>query len=267
MSIKHILYIFLAGFLVACQEKIELDLTEEGKKVTVEAYVCTEIDSSYVKLSFSAPFLNQNAIENITNASVQVVEEANPNPIVFTHVDKGLYRAPAGFKGNSGKNYELSIIVDGITYKSTSRLDSMFTVDPDLRSEFRAADGFIEEGYAITYFSIDNRSQPKYTWFQFGKNDTINEQEITFDNVNITTGQSVPFELPFFRPVSGDSVMLIFRSVDRNVYDYLNALFVLRSAAPGPFQTPPANPPTNISNGAIGYFVCSDVVRVWKKLP
>lgn len=267
MNIKHIIYIFLAGFLVSCQEAIELDLTEEGKKVTVEAYVCTETDSSYVKLSYSAPYLNQNGIENISNANVEVREEANPTPILFTHINEGIYRAPAGFKGLAGKTYELSITVDGNTYKSTSKLDSMFEVDPDLRIEFRPAEGFIPEGYSVTYFSIDNRSQPKYTWFQFGKNDTINDQEITFDNVNITTGQTVPFELPFFRPVSGDSVMLIFRSVDRNVYDYLNALFILRSAAPGPFQTPPANPPTNITNGGIGYFVCSDVVRVWKKIP
>ena len=53
--------------------------------------------------------------------------------------------------------------------------------------------------------------------------------------------------------VSGDSVKVDLVSFDKNAYDYYNTLKSTLSAG-GPFSAPPANPVSNISNKALGYF-------------
>jgi len=58
--------------------------------------------------------------------------------------------------------------------------------------------------------------------------------------------------------------MILFRSIDLNVSNYLNALFNINSGAPAIFQSPPANPPTNIKGDALGIFYATDVVRRWR---
>jgi hypothetical protein len=81
-----------------------------------------------------------------------------------------------------------------------------------------------------------------------------------FDN-GVTRSGSYEFELPFLRLQRNDYTYMIFRSVDKNMYDFINAYNSQTSGAPGPFQVPPANLPTNIEGGALGYFATYDVVR------
>jgi hypothetical protein len=51
------------------------------------------------------------------------------------------------------------------------------------------------------------------------------------------------------------------RSIDIKMRDFLAAYGSQNPNIPGPFQVPPANLPTNISGGAVGYFVGYDVKR------
>ncbi|MDX5320772.1 MAG: DUF4249 domain-containing protein, partial [Bacteroidota bacterium] len=174
---------------------------------------------------------------------------------------------PAGYKADTSTVYRLKVVVDGKEYTATSTLYPMFDVEPQLEFVYQPASGFLEEGYAVTYYSTDSRQDEIFTRFNFGENDTMFDAQILFTNADLKKFERVPFELPFYRAQSGDSVMLEFRSIDIPVARYLEAVSNLNSGAPGPFQTPPANPPTNISGGAVGYFMCTDVVRVGQRVP
>ncbi|HYG15800.1 MAG TPA: DUF4249 family protein [Bacteroidia bacterium] len=261
---KQLVYIIFAIItLASCQEKVDIDLGFAGEKLVVEGYVSNETDSSFVKLHLTAPYLGNEPSPAITNAVVEVTEDNNP-AVIFTHVGDGLYKPAPGYKGIADKTYKLKVVYDGKEYTSESKLEPMFEVDPVLQQEFRPADGFIEEGFAITYLSRDSRDPVKYTWFNFGKNDTLENFDVLFDSENTVLNQWLPFELPFFRAQKGDSVMMIFRSIDAGTSSYITALNSLSNGAPGPFQTPPANPPTNIKGGAVGLFYAADVVRRWR---
>jgi hypothetical protein len=50
---------------------------------------------------------------------------------------------------------------------------------------------------------------------------------------------------------TGDSVSVFLQSIDKASYDYFNTLLEISSDGQ---STTPANPNTNISNGALGYF-------------
>jgi hypothetical protein len=54
---------------------------------------------------------------------------------------------------------------------------------------------------------------------------------------------------------SGDTVAVVLQCIDKNVYNYLEAFKQVMNASS---LTTPANPPSNFSNGALGYFnACS----------
>ncbi len=266
MTVKK--FVILAASLAllsACTEKVDVQLGDTEPKVVIEAYLATETDSSYVKLSRSINYFASGGSPAITDATVEIT--GNGNTILFNHIADGLYKGPSGYMPDTAVTYTLKVLADGQEYTSVSTLYPMFYVDPQLQFEYRDASGFLDAGYAVTYWSSDSRPQEIHTQFKFGQNDTLFDQEIIFSNTDIVKNELRPFELPFYRPLSGDSVMLEFRSIDPQVAAYLVALANLNSGAPGPFQTPPANPPTNISGGAIGYFMATDVKRLGERIP
>lgn len=261
---KNLIYLFVIIIAFsACREKVDIDLNFAGQKLVVEGRVTTEQDSSQVMLSLTAPYNSTQVPPPVTNAVVEVSKDNGP-AIVFSHVGNGVYKPAAGFTGEKDHNYKLRIVYDGKEYTSESYLYPMFEVVDTLVQKFEPKQGFVDEGYSITYWSNDSRTPVKYTWFNFGKNDTLEDFDVLFDNSNLIRNSWQPFELPFFRGQKGDSVMVIFRSIDVYVNNYLLALGNLSSGAPGPFQTPPANPPTNLKGGALGFFYSADVVRRWR---
>ena len=253
--------------LTACEEQIDIDIPPTDKKVVVEAEVTTEKDSSYVRITQTADYYSTNPAPVINNATVTV------NGVPFTLVGNGLYRPASPFVGVANSTYELNIVHEGKTYKSSSKITPMFVVD-SVVPVFKTAEGFLQEGYTAVYYATDNRPQPAYTYYQFGKVsklfrdnpidtfyvDSMFNNRILFDNASTNRG-SYAFELPFLRLQAGDTVIQVFRSVDKNMFEFIRAYNTQTSGAPGPFQAPPSNLPTNISGGAMGYFATYDVLR------
>lgn len=260
---ESILALALIVLFSACEDKIDIDLSFAGQKPVVEGRVTTETDSSYIKLSYTAPYNSNEKPKVITTATVEVSKDNDP-AVIFNHVADGIYKPAAGFVGEKDHMYNLRIVIDGNEYTSQSYLYPMFQVEDTLVQKFEPAQGFLDEGYSITYNAIYNQTPTKYYWFNFGKNDTIEDFDVLFDNADFPMNQTQPFELPFFRAQKGDSVMLIFRSIDVYVNNYIYALGNLDNGGPGLFQSPPANPPTNIKGNALGFFYASEVVRRWR---
>lgn len=258
-SIIHFLLFVISFTLVSCEQEIDIAIPASDNRVVIEAEVTTETDSSYVRITRTGDYYSTNSLPIVTNAIVEI------NGTPFLHIANGLYKPLGTFVGEVNKTYNLVVTHEGKTYKSTSTLTEMFKVD-SVVPLFKPAEGFLDEGYTAVYYATDNRPQPRYTYYQFGiwsdtlRTDSLFRQKIIFDNVSIRTG-SYSFELPFLRLEVGDTVVQIFRSIDKNMFDFLNAYNTQSSGAPGPFQQPPANLPTNISGGAYGYFATYDVVR------
>lgn len=260
---------FLLGLLLltACEEQIDIDIPSSDRKIVIEAEVTTEKDSSYVRITQTADYYATSPAPVINNATVTV------NGVPFTPVGNGMYKPASPFIGIINSTYELNILHEGKTYRSTSKLTPMFVVD-SVVPLYKQAEGFLKSGFTALYYATDNRPQTAYTYYQFGKVakvisdnpvdtffvDSLFRNRILFDNASTNRG-SYAFELPFLRLDAGDTVIQIFRSVDKNMFDFIRAYITQTSGAPGPFQAPPANLPTNISGGAMGYFATYDVLR------
>jgi len=259
--------IFSVIFLFAsCTQKVDIDLNKFEEKVVIEGEINTE-SNSYIIVSKTTAYFSQPGRNGINNAIVVVSTNDSSWNFVHSGGEDGLYRRPANFKGIPNTNYKLSVIVDGKEYTAESYLNPMNKILDTLSANYKEKEGFVDAGYAITYYSIEDRPGVNYTQFKFGVNDTFSDFTQYFDSKNIVRNILLPFELPFFRAEPGDSVMILLKSLDYASYSYLVALNNLDSGAPGPFQSPPANPPTNIKGGGIGYFSAYDIVRRWKIVP
>ncbi|OYU97573.1 MAG: hypothetical protein CFE21_04575 [Bacteroidetes bacterium B1(2017)] len=262
---KKIAYSFLATILLlgACKEQIDIETKDANPLLVVEGEVTTEVDSSYVKLSLSTNYFASLEIPIVKTATVTV------NGVPFNFVpSQNVYRPASGYVGKTDSVYNLLVSYDNKTYTARTTLERMFRVDSFFQT-WKEAEGFLPAGYSISYAGFDSRPQTKYTYFINGYFDTIAQRDsfdnnkVLFDNSQTPVNKPYVFEIPFARFNSGDEYIAIFRSVDKNMNDFIFAYGNQNPNIPGPFQTPPANLPTNITGGGLGYFTGYDVVR-WR---
>ncbi len=257
----NIFFIILA--FSACKEKVTIEMQDANPILVVEGELTTETDSSFVRLSLSSNYYAAEQPTLVTSAQVSV------NGIPFNYdPTKNLYKPQLGFVGKADTTYNLLINYESKIYTSTAKLERMFRVDSFFQT-WKEAEGFLPSGYSVSYAGYDDRPQTKYTYFVNGKVDSATQQDsfarqkVLWDNTQTPVNKPYVFEVPFTRFKSGETYLAIFRSVDKNMYDFIRELNSQNPNIPGPFQTPPTNLPTNISGGALGYFATYDVKR-WR---
>jgi hypothetical protein len=263
---KFASYSFLVAILllIGCKEKINIQVADRDPILVVEGEVTTEADSSYVRLSLSTNYFVAGKPPIVNNATVNV------NGVNFAFVpSQSLYRPAKGYLGKTDSIYNLLINYNNKTYSASTKLERMFKIDSFFQTWKEAEPPFLPSGYSVSYSAFDSRPQTKYTYFVNGYFDTITQRDsfggnqILFDNSFTPINERYVFEIPFARFNAGDEYIAIFRSIDRNMNDFIAAYGNQNPNIPGPFQVPPANLPTNIVGGAVGYFAGYDVQR-WR---
>lgn len=262
---KNIFFLLASSALLfgGCKEIVEIEMRDANPILVVESEITTETDSSFVKLSLSTNYYQPGEIPIVKNAQVSV----NGVPFIF-NPSLNVYKAAAGYKGKTDSIYQLEVLYDSKLYTAKSTLFKLFRIDSFFQT-YKDAQGPIPAGFSISYSAFDSRPTPRYTSFNQGYFDTIVQRDsavgntIVFDNILTPPNQQYNFEIPFARFNSGDIYFCSFKSIDNNMRDFLEAYSSQNPNIPGPFQVPPANLPTNVTGGAVGYFSASDVQR-WR---
>jgi hypothetical protein len=261
--IKAIFILCAFLFLVQCKQEIKLDLPNNGQVLVVQGEVSTQKDTSFVKLTQTVSYYSTDIVPTIDNAVVSV------NGILFKSKGNGIFMPDTPYVGLINTIYNLTVNYNGATYTSSSMLDPMFDIDRVDSVYYPAGSGGPggggrREGYAVRFFWTDTRTPAKYTYMRVGRTtleilqDSFFRNIILMDNSVTKLNTQISRELPrHYQP--GDTVTAILKSCDKNMYYFLQAYQMQTSNAPGPFQIPPANLPTNITGGAVGYFSACDV--------
>ncbi|MHA6249574.1 DUF4249 domain-containing protein [Pontibacter sp. CAU 1760] len=113
---KYLLILILPMLLLlGCVDPIQFEQSEQREHLVVEA-TFSNIDSSYVRLSYSQPYaLTYNKFE--TGAMVYVKSDKGEE-IFFRHYKSGLYRPLGDKSAKIGETYQLRIQVAGRSYES-----------------------------------------------------------------------------------------------------------------------------------------------------
>ena len=253
------LFFFCVVFatLASCEEVIDLDLGNSEPRIVMEGLITTDRGPYQLKINQSVDFGETNDFPPVVGAVVTVTDE-DGNSEVLQEVAEGLYNT-VDLQGERGKSYRMDVEYAGEFYSANSTIP-MTTVSLDsLAYEFVEESLFAKEGYYITAYLTDPAEEVNYYrmkifvneepyFFEIGDN-RFKDDNLWYFNDQFFNGKQMDIEFPHTLQV-GDKVDLELYQIDKNTYDYYRTLGELGGIG----GVAPANPLSNWSNEALGYF-------------
>jgi Domain of unknown function (DUF4249) len=249
--------------LTSCEKVIDIKLDEAARKYVIEGNISNiSTDAVEVKISQTKLFEEENSFTGISGATV-TIQVNNGTIYTLPQVSPGIYRSTA-FTGVPGNNYLLKVSLNGTDYTATSVMPVKLVNLDTLSVNDLAFGGTSTKTIQPSYLDPVGKGN-SYRFIQYAngvqvKNIFVQDDAIS-DGLRITR----PLVNQDGDLKSGDIVRVDMLCIDEAVYRYW---YSLDQAATGQNQSAtPANPVTNISGGALGYFSAHSVSTKTIALP
>jgi hypothetical protein len=240
--------------LLGCQKVINVDLNDAAPLIVIEGIITDSPGPYLIQISKSGSFFNQPVLPPVPGADVTISDSRG---IIDTleEIKPGIYRT-SKTHGIPGNTYTLKVISDNKEYIGSStmyshvRIDSL-TVDKSQFQHMGLGGGNKDANRVelICHFK-DPFEKNFYRLKVIGKDSTLDENYRLYDD-QYTNGQEIAMRAAHVMP--GDTVRIELFSLDQQTFSYYRSLEDLINTNPF-FGSTPANPNTNLSNGALGYF-------------
>jgi len=247
-------------------ERIELDYNQdENKKVIITGWLTDLNEPQIITVQNTVNYLGNNPADPISDAFVTISDSRQTYEL--SHRTDGQYVMPDTWQAIIGDTYNLVVEYNGNTYTSAHKMRACPEIENFFMEEvnditetdsvhiYQSIFSFQEmPGEGDAYYGIDyiEGSIEKDTLFngQFTNDDFVDGEY--FEDVEISDYDRL-FKV-------GDKVTLDIFSIGYETSEYLIDVQteVFRG---GLFDTPPANVRSNISGGALGYFIASGANR------
>lgn len=253
--LKNIFPVLAVIVLASCEKKIDYDLDSADPKIVIEGIVNDAGGPAVVKLTTSTPFDASNEYPAVTGASVVIVETIGDvvNEFVLNETTPGIYESAVAV-GTPGASYYLKVTSAGEVYEATSVMPYRVEIADYYVEEFFGDNQFVNVGFA------DPAEYNNFYKFKLITNDTLSESIFIQDDV-FTNGfyNTALLGGQFEAVLPGEQVWVEMQTIDENVYNYWYSLSLNINDA----TAAPANPVTNLSNEALGYFSAqtSDIIE------
>lgn len=264
------IYISVALLLTSCEEPITLDLDQTPSRIVIEGQVTNVAGRQYVRVTRSADFYQSGVTDRIPNAQVTITDDAGEE-IQLVHNPGGSedsvgYYLPAGdYVGVIGRTYTMTVELDGQTYTGSDIMPPVTAIDSigwqvnRFRERDEPSDGKIWE---LLFYAREPRETEDNYLFKFYRNDSLtytNETDVYIFN-DYGIGERIEgFPSPvYYAP--GDKGRVEMYSITRDGFLFFNDMFTIMNSDGGMFSPPPANPRSNITGGALGFFQVSAMV-------
>ncbi|WP_339697028.1 DUF4249 domain-containing protein [uncultured Roseivirga sp.] len=275
---KYILFT-LSMFFFSCEETINIDTITSETKVIIDGVITNNADLNFIKLSYTRGFYSKDPNPAIIDAVVTVTDDAN-NVVNYVHnpnndpSKRGVYFPETPYAGSIWTTYHLKVTVDGVDYTASetllpvTKIDSLVvTIDQEEMEDPE------EEGrfYEILFYAREPQDRVDHYLFKFYRNGkTIRdfEGDIYFSEDDFL-GEAISGVPTASYYKLGEYAKVEMYSITREAFIFYNDLSNLINSDGGMFSPPPANPRTNLSNGAFGYFQVSavDIMEIEVKEP
>ena len=251
----HKLILFSAALLAgACKKTVTLKLNTAPAEIVIEGEI-TNLPGPYtVSISQTVGFYENNTFPPVSGASVIMSDITNgiTESLIETTPGTGIY-STYDMIGVPGHTYTLSVTSQQKNYTATSTMPMPVPLDS---ISFSQLSGFGNKQIdAIANFQDPAGIKNYYQFVEFVNGTQITKDLFVFDD-RLSDGRYINETL--YNDTSylfqGDEVKVNMYCIDENVYNYFYQL--IQSGGAGAFSTTasPANPTSNISNGALGYF-------------
>ena len=234
---------------ISCEKVVDIDLNSSSSRIVIEGSISDQAGPYFVTLSQTINFDQPNAFPTVTGAQIGISDNLG-NSELLTETSPGTYRT-SSIQGVPGRTYTLDVIVDGKEYVATSTMSSPVNID-SLNVQNLSFGG--NQAKVINVLFQDPPGIINYYRFVEIKN-SVAQKFIFLYNDRIHDGSSITSSLFADEDTlrTGDSVLVFLQCVDKGVFDYFRTM-QQASGDGGPQAASPANPVSNFTNGALGYF-------------
>jgi hypothetical protein len=249
---KTILIVLVLGLisLTSCQKIIHLDLSSSVPQLVIQGNIYDQAGPFVVTVSKTVDFDALNIYPAVTNASVSISDDAGNSEELSQGID-GTY-VTSTTEGIPGRTYRLTVVVDGKTYSASSTMHEATTIDS---TYFRDAPFGGAKLVAINFINLSG-TENYYRVIHFLNGKQATAFSVFSENASQTDTVSYSFMATNVTPtitqpklVKGDIIEVWLECLDKGVFDYFRT-----ANSEGGQNASPANPVSNISNGAMGYF-------------
>ncbi|MCJ8209745.1 DUF4249 domain-containing protein [Mucilaginibacter sp. RS28] len=249
----NLLFFSIVALVTSCQDVIDLKVNSSDSQIVIEGNITDQPGTQTIKISKSVSYTSSNTYPAVTGAKV-VVTDSKGNTLSFVESVPGTYTF-GPFKGEPGNTYTLNVNINGNTYTAVSTMPQPVKIDSLGLKEinFGGKGNFYPEVHYQDPANIANYY--RYVMYING----VLTKRIYSESDRLTNGKAVT-ETLFYdtdednkKLEKGDKVDVEMQCIDQSVYTYWHTLDAQNQNGPGG-GTAPGNPPSNISNKALGYF-------------
>jgi len=262
------LFVLIIAVLTGgCEDKIQVDLKNSEPRLVIEGHLSFWNGDSFFRVSRSTDFYQPNEVAAVSGALIVISDSIGRVDTMFeSTVSPGRYEN-SWVSGNPQEGYLATVTIDGKTYMASTTMPLPNDVD-SLRMSFEKGDGFGPEkdrGYRVHVYFRDRPGVPDYARIRLWKNQLLNQDFYLYDG-KFSDGNAIDYDRFSTVYQISDTVIVEIVSMDKKMYDYFLTLSEVVATKDGgnSFDATPANPNTNWSGGALGYFgaFCRDRERL-----
>jgi len=235
----------------ACKKVIDVDLKSTAPQIVIEGNITDAGGPYVVKITKTVDFAASNVYPPVTNAVVTITDSTMKRTEQLFQADSGIYLT-SRILGISHHIYGLEVDVDGQRYTASSTMPVRVPLDS---ITFAANVNFNNQ---VEINAVINFQDPIGLGNYYKFTEYVNSRQIpdifVFED-RLSDGRYI--QDPLFNDSDylqkNDTLILTMDCIDHNVYNYFYTL--MNVTGNNNFQSAtPANPVTNLSNGALGYF-------------
>jgi hypothetical protein len=249
-GINNLIIACICFGLFSCEKVIEVKIREADQKYVIEGVIADEPGSCKVLLSRTKKIFESNQVTGISGATIKVSDNGVEH--MLTETSPGVYESTV-LAGIPGHRYDLSVAVNGELFTATCTMQQPVPIDTLIIDR----GPFSSTKHVYVYYTDPAGINNGYRFIQYIN--AVKEPDIFWDNDEFTDGQTTAVRLDN-GVNTGDTVLVELLSLDEPMYKYWSTL-IMGGASGSSFTASPANPVTNITGGALGYFSAHSVRR------
>lgn len=239
---------------VSCEKVINVNLNESNPQYVIEAILLGGVNDFEVRVTQTTNYFDTTPPKIIENAVVTLTDE-NQNAYTLQYEQLGMYRL-SQFNGLLNVVYTLRVDVGGKTFVAQGVIPDQTAIE---NVTFEVESDPFEGGEEQSVIKVSFQDPPNIENFYrvnsfsdaLTGDNSVYRSDLGFDGQVITETLTNLNE-------SGDTIVVELRSIHKSYYEYFNTLD--NAIGDGGFGggAAPANPTTNWSNNALGYFGCGN---------
>ena len=243
--------LFIALLFTSCEKIVDLAYKDNQSGIIINGNITNGTGPYFVKITRSIKLTETGTYPTVDHAVVTMSDNAGNRETLIPQ-GNGIYRTIA-LKGVAGRTYTLTVQAENQTYTAQSTMPQQVPFD-SIHVEKVVFTS--ETEYNVIPVYNDPPVTGNHYRFVLSVNDKlINQHFIQNDEVKNGVVNTLRLEIngDDLTLKQGDSIHLTMQCIDKNVALFYKTLMLMADSGPGGGTTP-TNPPSNISNGALGVF-------------